>query len=211
MGHELNLHQRDFLKQAMTQLGVTREGLSQRIGVSVKTVNKWMSPKDSNEFRVMPTMARYYVNDILTGQISNSCNTPYGGIQSTPGIHKRGNKMHLRQRILDAVLDGKLGTGVVVTRPEVMAYFPEINKAYTGVVLSNAEMDTGSHSPTWEHYTHRIARGVYRVSPTALAERLRERHDADAESIQTEYPDPSDGSDEAIDQRFQAFLNDPKT
>lgn len=211
MSNEHNLHQREFLKQAMALLGVTREGLAQRIGVSVKTVNKWMSPKVSDEFRVMPTMAKYYVNDILTGKISNPCNTPIGGIQSTPHNHKGGSKMHLRQRILDAVLDGELGAGVVVTRPEVIAHFPDVSKAYTGVVLSNAEMDTGTHSPTWEHYTHRIARGVYRISPTALAERLRERHEADAESMLTEYPDPTDDSDEALSLRFQASLNDPKT
>lgn len=119
--------------------------------------------------------------------------------------------MHLRQRILDAMLDGELGAGVVVTRPEVIAHFPDVSKTYTGVVLSNAEMDTGTHSPTWEHYTHRIARGVYRISPTALAERLRERHEADAESMLTEYPAPADDSDEALNQGFQASVDDPKT
>lgn len=211
MGNEHDLHQREFLKQAMTLLAMTREGLAQRIGVSVKTVNKWMSPKESDEFRVMPTMARYYINDILAEKNSTPCNAPNGGIQSNPDIHKRGSKMHLRQRILDAVLDGELGAGVVVTRPEVIAHFPDVSKTYTGVVLSNAEMDTGTHSPTWEHYTHRIARGVYRISPTALAERLRERHEADAESMLMEYPDPTDDSDEALNQGFQASVDDPKT
>lgn len=211
MRNEHNMDQREFLKQAMTSLDVTREGLAQRIGVSVKTVNKWMSPKESDEFRVMPTMARYYMNDILTGKISNSCNTPNGGIKSSSDVHKRGNKMHLRQKILDAVLDGKLGVGVVVTRKELIAHFPDVPDSYTGVVLSNAEMDTGTHSPTWEHYTHRIRRGEYRISPTALAERLRERHEPDAELMLAEYPDPTNDSDEALNQRFQASLNDPKT
>lgn len=119
--------------------------------------------------------------------------------------------MHLRQRILDAVLDGKLGKGVVVTRQEVIEHFPDVTKAYTGVVLSNAEMNTGTHSPTWEHYTHRIARGVYRIAPTALAERLRERQEGGAESTPGGYPDPTDDSEESMDQRFLASLNDPKT
>lgn len=119
--------------------------------------------------------------------------------------------MNLRQRILDAVLDGKLGTGVIVTRPEVIAHFPDVSMNYTGVVLSNAEMDTGTHSPTWEHYTHRIARGVYRISPTALAERLNERRDSDTVSMLAEYPDPTEESNEAMDRQFQASLHDPKT
>lgn len=211
MSKENDLPQREFLKQAMTQLCMTREGLAQRIGVSVKAINKWMSPTESDDFRVMPPMARYYVTDILVWENSNYCNAPNGGIQSKPDIRKRSGNMHLRQRILDAVLDGKLGKGIVVTRQEVIEHFQDVTKAYTGVVLSNAEMDTGTHSPTWEHYTHRIARGVYRISPTALAERLLERQEGGAEAGPAEYPDLKDDSDEAMDQCFRASLDDPKT
>jgi len=125
-------------------------------------------------------MAEETLNPAVTTQVTTQKSPLYSThITTITTTYKRGSKMNLRQRILDAVLDGKLGTGVIVTRPEVIAHFPDVSMNYTGVVLSNAEMDTGTHSPTWEHYTHRIARGVYRISPTALAERLNERRDSD--------------------------------
>lgn len=211
MRNEHKLDQREFLKRTIAALGVTREGLAQRIGVSVKTINKWMSPKESDDFRVMPKMAEYYINDIILRTANVSCNTPNGGIKFNQDIHTKGSKMHLRQRILDAVLDGELGAGVVVTRQQVIAHFQDVSESYTGVVLSNAEMDTGTHSPTWEHYTHRIGRGVYRISPTALAQRLRERQEAGAQSAHTAYLDPTDDAEEAMDQGFHASIDDPRT
>lgn len=90
--------------------------------------------------------------------------------------------MNLRERILDAVLDGNLGRGIVVTRQELIKRFPDVPESYTGVALSNAEMDTATHSPTYEKYTHRIDLGVYRISPMALAERLREREASGTEA-----------------------------
>ena len=59
-----------------------------------------------------------------------------------------------------------------------MAFFEEVKKSYTGVLLSNAEMDTSDHSPTWRKYTRRIAAGVYRIHPIALANRLKARRKA---------------------------------
>ena len=77
--------------------------------------------------------------------------------------------------LLDAVLDGQIGSGIIVTRKEIMTFFDNVKKSYTGVLLSNAEMETSSHSPTWRKYTRRISKGVYRIHPIALANRLRSR------------------------------------
>lgn len=77
--------------------------------------------------------------------------------------------------LLDAMLDGQIGKGLIVTRQEVMDFFEKIKKSYTGVLLSNAEMDTSEHSPTWRKYTRRVAKGVYRIHPIALANRLNSR------------------------------------
>lgn len=195
MRQQCDLPQREFLKDAMVQLGMTREGLAQRIGVSVKTVNKWLSPEGSAEYRGLPPLARNYINDLLVWRHSNSCDTPNGGIYSPQALNKRSGRMHLRQRILDAVLDGRLGKGIVVTRQEVIEHFPDVPKSYTGVVLSNAEMTTGTHSPTWEHYTHRLSRGVYRIAPAALTERLQERQAMGDAVTPAEYPDPTEYSD----------------
>lgn len=84
--------------------------------------------------------------------------------------------MSLRERLLDAILDGKIGKGLIVTRQEIIDYFSDINEATTGVLLSNSEITTGAlHSPTYKHFTQRLSKGVYRVHPLALAERLKQR------------------------------------
>lgn len=83
--------------------------------------------------------------------------------------------IELRKSILDAVLDGKLGNGLVVTRQEVIKYFPEVSENFTGVILSNSELDA-EHSDTYPKFTKRLEIGKYRILPTALAERLAERN-----------------------------------
>lgn len=84
--------------------------------------------------------------------------------------------MKLRERLLDAMIDGEFGKGLVVTRQEFMQHFCNDNSATTGVFLSNSEMETGVlHSPTYTHFTQRINEGVYRVHPNALLARMHER------------------------------------
>ena len=83
--------------------------------------------------------------------------------------------MSLRERFLDALIDGRLGHNGVVSRQEFIAFFPEEKKTYTGVFLSNSEMQTGQHSPTYQHFTIRVGKGVYRVQQGAISERRHER------------------------------------
>ncbi len=84
--------------------------------------------------------------------------------------------MTLRERLLDAMLDGEIGNGLVVTRQELIRHFSDVNEATTGVFLSNSEINTGApHSPTYTHFTQRLSEGRYRIHPNALVERLAER------------------------------------
>ena len=83
--------------------------------------------------------------------------------------------MSLRTDILDAVIDGDLGHGVVVTRQEVIDHFSSRPESYTGVILSNSEIDTSGHSPNYENFAIRIRDGVYRIHPEVLAQRFNER------------------------------------
>jgi len=83
--------------------------------------------------------------------------------------------MSLRERFLDALIDGRLGQNGVVSRREFMAFFHDEKKTYTGVFLSNSEMQTGQHSPTYRRFTVRLGKGVYRADAEAIRERKRER------------------------------------
>jgi hypothetical protein len=84
--------------------------------------------------------------------------------------------MTLRDRFLDALIDGQLGNGIIVTRQELMRYFSKDNPATTGVFLSNSEINTGApHSPTYTHFTLRVAEGRYRVHPQVIQERMQQR------------------------------------
>lgn len=84
--------------------------------------------------------------------------------------------MKLRDRFLDAIIDGQLGKGIVVSRKEFMEFFSNDNTATTGVFLSNSEINTGApHSPTYRHFTLRVEEGRYLVHPQALQERMQKR------------------------------------
>lgn len=80
----------------------------------------------------------------------------------------------LKTDVLDAIIDGKLGNGIVVTRKEVINAFPNRPESYTGVILSNSEVDA-DHSDWYERFAIRVADGTYRIHPQALLERMRER------------------------------------
>jgi hypothetical protein len=82
--------------------------------------------------------------------------------------------MSLREEIIDAVIDGNIGRNGVVTRQEVIRYFRNHPESYTGVILSNSEMDR-DHSPTYETFTQRVSKGRYRIHPGIIAQRKAER------------------------------------
>jgi hypothetical protein len=80
--------------------------------------------------------------------------------------------MSLHNDVIDAFNNGSLGNGVDFTRQELVSAFPNYSPNYTGCFLSNSEMRTGQHSPTYRHFTIRVRRGVYRIHPSALQERI---------------------------------------
>jgi len=82
--------------------------------------------------------------------------------------------MSLKLDLLDAMIDGHLGRGLVITRQDVIGYFHQRPDTYTGVVLSNSETQA-SHSPTYDKFTMRIADGEYRVHPGILLQRMNDR------------------------------------
>lgn len=84
--------------------------------------------------------------------------------------------MTLKIRFLDAIIDGELGNGLIVTRQDFMTHFSDDNPATTGCFLSNSEIITGQpHSPMYSLFTLRVREGVYRVHPEALHARMIER------------------------------------
>lgn len=61
-----NLTQQEFLRQAMTTLGLTREQFAKRLGTSKRRVDNWLLPTDSKEFRSMDDMVWNFVREILS-------------------------------------------------------------------------------------------------------------------------------------------------
>jgi hypothetical protein len=64
--------QQEFLREAMTALGMTRAAFAKRISVPEKTLDKWMAPADTTDFRNMPEVVWAYVREILTWTVKNS-------------------------------------------------------------------------------------------------------------------------------------------
>ncbi len=51
------MKQQDLLRQAMTQFGQTRLQLAETMGVAKRTLDKWLLPETSRDFRRMPETA----------------------------------------------------------------------------------------------------------------------------------------------------------
>jgi len=67
-----NIPQQEFLRRAMDELGMTRELFAKRINVAEKTLDKWLAPNGTSDFRKMPDIAWSYTIDILSWLRNNS-------------------------------------------------------------------------------------------------------------------------------------------
>lgn len=57
--------QQEFLRQAMESLGMTRDAFAKRFTLSRRTLDKWLLPDGSSDFRPLPDMARAYISEVL--------------------------------------------------------------------------------------------------------------------------------------------------
>ena len=65
MKRTVPLSQQEFLRDAMTVLGLTRDQFAERIGAKKRALDNWLLPDDSQEFRTMPDMAWKFVGEII--------------------------------------------------------------------------------------------------------------------------------------------------
>jgi aspartate carbamoyltransferase catalytic subunit len=66
--------QQSILRDAMRTLNLTRDALTERLGVSRRALDSWLLPDDSNEHRSMPTIVERFLAEILS-QESNQNST----------------------------------------------------------------------------------------------------------------------------------------
>jgi transcriptional regulator with XRE-family HTH domain len=52
------MRQQDMLRAAMKQSSQTRQRMAESLGVSLRTLDKWLLPENSQDFRRMPETAR---------------------------------------------------------------------------------------------------------------------------------------------------------
>jgi DNA-binding transcriptional regulator YiaG len=57
--------QQELLRDAMDELGMTRAEFATRLSVAVRTLDKWLLPAESPDFRAMPEMGKAYVREIV--------------------------------------------------------------------------------------------------------------------------------------------------
>ena len=61
--------QQELLRDAMETLGVTRAEFAARVSVPLRTLDKWLLPAESSDFRAMPEMGKAYVREILHREV----------------------------------------------------------------------------------------------------------------------------------------------
>ena len=49
----------------MDALGMTRDAFAKRFTVPRRTLDKWLLPDTSNDYRPLPDMARAYISEVL--------------------------------------------------------------------------------------------------------------------------------------------------
>ena len=80
--------------------------------------------------------------------------------------------MTLKQRFLDAVCNGDLGTvddfGVTVNLKDFKRYFSDVRTDYINSFMPAAVIEIGQYSATHTKYLFRIEKGLYRVHPDAI-------------------------------------------
>lgn len=59
------MNQQDFLQSAMRELGMTREAFAERLGCAKRTLDKWLLPDTSNDYRTMNETVWNLVREIL--------------------------------------------------------------------------------------------------------------------------------------------------
>lgn len=59
------LTQQDFLRNAMKELGMTREEFADRIGAKRRALDNWLLPADSSGFRNMHDTLWKFIGEIL--------------------------------------------------------------------------------------------------------------------------------------------------
>lgn len=64
--------QQEFLRHAMTVLGMTRAEFAERIGAKPRALDNWLLPPDSSEYRSMSEMVWKFVREILENQRKNA-------------------------------------------------------------------------------------------------------------------------------------------
>ncbi|TXH43215.1 MAG: aspartate carbamoyltransferase [Burkholderiaceae bacterium] len=57
--------QQALLRDAMRQLGLTRDAFATRLGVTRRALDSWLLPEDSKEHRGMPSVVEHFVRHIL--------------------------------------------------------------------------------------------------------------------------------------------------
>jgi hypothetical protein len=80
----------------------------------------------------------------------------------------------LRNVVLDAVIDGTFGKGIVVSVSELKAKFgADYSENYLNTFLANSEM--GALTAGYRRFTIRVDEGVYQIHPVELLYRMRDR------------------------------------
>ncbi|MDN7180577.1 transcriptional regulator [Caballeronia sp. SEWSISQ10-4 2] len=64
--------QQEFLRDAMQRLKLTRAGFAKRISVPEKTLDKWLAPANTADFRNMPDVVWAYIREILDWDVNRS-------------------------------------------------------------------------------------------------------------------------------------------
>lgn len=59
------MSQQEFLRDAMTQLGMTRQQFADRICASKRRLDSWLLPSESKEFRELDSTIWQFVREIL--------------------------------------------------------------------------------------------------------------------------------------------------
>lgn len=152
--------QSNFLQSAMTDLGMTRDLFSDRLGCARRTLDKWLLPDSSTDHRTMPETVRNLVLEILAHEklkekfLLSKGEIPMNDIVTWPvhiqAVHGQlvvGYETVPTSSLSGFRLDYVLAAACKVSQIKLQ-YYPGLRSAQVSVLDSTREREFIAWSPT---------------------------------------------------------------
>jgi aspartate carbamoyltransferase catalytic subunit len=130
------INQQIFLRDAMQSLNMTRDAFAERLSVTKRSLDTWLLPEESQEFRSMPAVVERFIGEILQQNTSNQTYTQsvyVGSLASRIAHHGKPQLISVEQFSRESVEE----LLAIAEMMEPIARRQKVTRVLEGAVLGN--------------------------------------------------------------------------